>query len=191
MKKSKLGAYLTLAPELLGLLTSAGTALAQDVKQEEILSQLEGKPPFVYPINEIPAPGDPYRIGKIQEAIQQEQEPIIAVDPEYAPEGSGNQARKEDKFVQFGAGFSACPIGPKREKLQYAKTSVMFPVLDLFEGDMQLLLELMGYSITNGYGKYFAGLGLEGRHYFAEKDSIVIPYFQLGAGVLLNDAYKE
>jgi hypothetical protein len=70
------------------------------------------------------------------------------------------------------------------------------PVCALFDGTIlrgnsEFLLEWAADPITREYGNYMTGPSLLIRHNFQPKGWRLVPYGQVGAGILLNDAYHN
>ena len=60
-----------------------------------------------------------------------------------------------------------------------------------FRGNCEFLVEAFGAAVVEGPGDGFGGLTLLLRYNFVQPDSRCVPYFQIGAGGVYNDVYKE
>lgn len=58
-------------------------------------------------------------------------------------------------------------------------------------GNNEFLVEIFGAPITKGPGTYIAGGSLLWRYNFVQPSAKLIPYFQIGAGALDNDIYRN
>lgn len=58
------------------------------------------------------------------------------------------------------------------------------------KGNLELLLNILGYGVTSGPGSYLVGGSLHVRYNFLAS-STIIPYFQIGAGGLHSDAVED
>ena len=63
--------------------------------------------------------------------------------------------------------------------------------LECMRGNWELLLNGFGCGVTTGPGNYLAGGRLLVRYNFVRPAAKWVPFFQLGGGGLLNDAYKD
>lgn len=63
--------------------------------------------------------------------------------------------------------------------------------VSLLRGSFEALIQVSQASIYQGPGSYWAGLAALIRYNFAAPGSKWIPYIQAGAGLVLNDAYKD
>ena len=98
--------------------------------------------------------------------------------------------------VQLGAGafFS---IGD-RQTMNYASESLRFGWMfsdihggGLLRGNWEGLLELFSGEVFVGPGNFFAGGSLIGRYNFVQEQARFVPYFQLGAGALGDNIYRN
>ncbi len=60
----------------------------------------------------------------------------------------------------------------------------------LLRGNFELLLEGTTSAIYQGPGNYLIGITALFRYNFVQPDSKLIPYAQIGAGIVYNDVYK-
>ena len=58
-------------------------------------------------------------------------------------------------------------------------------------GDWEFLTDVTGSAITSRYGSYFAGASFLLRYNWTESGSFLMPYSQVGAGGVYNDAYRD
>jgi Lipid A 3-O-deacylase (PagL) len=62
----------------------------------------------------------------------------------------------------------------------------------IFAGNEEFLLEVFGGPITTGPGTYFAGGTMLLRHNFVfGRQPVLVPYFQIGAGIVGSDASED
>jgi lipid A 3-O-deacylase len=100
--------------------------------------------------------------------------------------------------VLQGAYFSN-KLGPPIPTFNYLPVSVRYgwslgnPLGSeaLVAGSWEFLTDVTGATIISDYGHWFAGTSCFLRYNWAEPGSMVIPYCQGGAGVILNDAYHD
>jgi hypothetical protein len=60
-----------------------------------------------------------------------------------------------------------------------------------FRGSFEVLMELMAAPITTTEGNIFAGPSALLRYNMTPRHGRVVPYFQLGAGLVFNDVYQD
>jgi lipid A 3-O-deacylase len=97
-----------------------------------------------------------------------------------------------------GAYFSST-LGPSIPTFNYLPLSVRYgwnlgnPLGTdaVMPGNWEFVTDLTGASIISSYGHWFAGTSGFFRYNWADPGSQVIPYSQGGAGVILNDAYRD
>jgi hypothetical protein len=58
-------------------------------------------------------------------------------------------------------------------------------------GNFEGILEITNSIIYDGIGDYFSGVAALLRYNFVQTDSNLVPYFNVGAGILYNDMYKD
>ncbi len=83
--------------------------------------------------------------------------------------------------------------------LEYAQTNVRLgwmltdpkPVRFLGRGNVEVLLEVTNSFVYEGFGDYMGGITALVRYNWVRPDWKVVPYVQLGAGIIYNDLYKE
>ncbi|HKB00851.1 MAG TPA: acyloxyacyl hydrolase [Gemmataceae bacterium] len=101
--------------------------------------------------------------------------------------------------VQFLAGtyFSGRP-GPRVPSFSYIPVSVRFGWMATDptdhwwgRGNFEWICDTTGAAIISDYGHWFAGQSYLLRFNFVEPGATVVPYNQLGAGWVLNDAYRD
>ena len=61
----------------------------------------------------------------------------------------------------------------------------------LFPGNWEFVLDVTGAAIMSSYGNWLAGPSAFLRYNWAETGSRFVPYAQAGAGILVNDAYRD
>jgi Lipid A 3-O-deacylase (PagL) len=101
--------------------------------------------------------------------------------------------------VQFlaGAYFSGRP-GPQVPAFNYIPVSVRYgwmftdPADHWWgRGNFEWICDTTGAAIISDYGHWFAGQSYLLRFNFVESGATIVPYNQLGAGWVLNDAYRD
>jgi hypothetical protein len=114
-----------------------------------------------------------------------------------APEDSGVFQRGA-WAIEAGAGYfgSFSTTSAKRSSINYQLEDVRLGWMydsprhsGWLRGNNEFLLEAMAGPVTKGPGSYLAGGSLLWRYNFVQPDSKLIPYIQLGAGMLDNDIY--
>jgi|WetSurSiteA1Bulk_404760.scaffolds.fasta_scaffold26313_2 lipid A 3-O-deacylase len=103
--------------------------------------------------------------------------------------------------AQFAAGALFGPVSWVHEHatFNYAQTNLRFgwmatdPAKTKYfgTGNFELLFELTNSLILEGSGNYLRGFTLLGRYNLLLADPGWALYFQIGAGVITNDAYKD
>jgi lipid A 3-O-deacylase len=103
--------------------------------------------------------------------------------------------------VQFVAGAFSGPVSWVHDhaSFNYAQTNLRIgwmatdPVKTKYfgRGNFELLFELTNSIIFKGSGDYLRGLTLLGRYNLILANPRWAPYFQIGAGFVGNDAYKD
>jgi hypothetical protein len=58
-------------------------------------------------------------------------------------------------------------------------------------GNCELVLDVTGAAVVSSYGSWFAGPSALVRYNLADPGSPFVPYVQGGAGIILNDAYRD
>ena len=93
--------------------------------------------------------------------------------------------------------FNHTWIGPGGPALDYAPIGFRLgyilntPESDhWYRGCFEVLVEANASPIVRTYGTYFAGPNAFLRYNFVQPECIVVPYFQCGAGFVLNDAWR-
>jgi hypothetical protein len=130
----------------------------------------------------------------------------VGGEPGPAPAGCPPEAGCSDgpfacgtSSVQFlaGAYFSSRP-GPRVPAFDYVPVSVRFGWMDADpadhwwgRGNFEWICDTTIAAITSNYGSWFAGQAYLLRFNFVEPGSSIVPYNQLGAGWVINDAYKD
>ena len=103
--------------------------------------------------------------------------------------------------VQLMAGYLGSPVlHPDRADMDYGKVDLRLCWFSGpnktarwlgLEGPFEFILGLTYASIVDGPGNYFAGMNVLIRYYFFAEKRRFMPYFQLGAGIIYNDVYKD
>ena len=123
------------------------------------------------------------------------------------PKTTGSKIRVNPKIytkdrISFqmvsGAIFSPFALASRTPVLNYAQTNLRLGWMLTdpsgsapFTGNWELIMELTNAYIYKGFGHYIGGLTGLFRYNFVQPDAKIIPYFQLGAGIVYNDAYKD
>lgn len=102
--------------------------------------------------------------------------------------------------VQFGGGvfFSLTPGTDIRPDTDFALGSVRYGWMlstpgeaGLFRGNCEFLVDLYGGGVFDGPSGGFGGFTLILRQNFVQPDACLVPYFQIGAGGMLNSIYEN
>lgn len=114
---------------------------------------------------------------------------------------AGDLFEKGGKTFQAGTGMLVSPLFFKthREDLDYSMTFVRAgyfltePSENKFlpRGNLEGLMQLGGSVVTEGFGNYMVEYDLLLRYNIVYPQWKVVPYFQVGVGVLYNDLYKD
>ncbi|HEX3151990.1 MAG TPA: acyloxyacyl hydrolase [Gemmataceae bacterium] len=98
----------------------------------------------------------------------------------------------------LGGAYASGAPGPRSRQFNYAPFSIRQSVMMTNPDDhwwgrtnMEALLDLTGASIWSSYGSYFVGGTLFARKNWVEPGANVIPYSQLGVGIVYNDVSKD
>jgi len=99
--------------------------------------------------------------------------------------------------VLVGAYFSG-GLGPSIPKFNYVPVTFRMGwilngpgEIPIGGGSWEALADVTAASITTRYGTYLAGSSVYLRYNFVDLNSAVVPYHQIGAGFLFNDAYHD
>lgn len=105
------------------------------------------------------------------------------------------------KTVQVGTGMLVSPLFIKthRRDLDYSMTFVRLGYLltdpsekrFLPRGNFEALVQVSGSLVTDGFGEYMLEYAWLLRYNVVYPNWRVFPYFQVGAGILYNDLYKD
>ncbi len=124
----------------------------------------------------------------------QPQEPFKEMPPLGSP---FDQGAKELQVVA-GSYFSLNNGGGKRPTLNDADLNLRLGWMlnspagtGVFRGNCELLADFYGAAVWDGPGNGMIGLNALLRYNFVQPESKWVPYFQVGAGGLYNDIYKE
>jgi hypothetical protein len=103
--------------------------------------------------------------------------------------------------AQFVAGALFGPVSWMHDHatFDYAQTNLRFgwmatdPKESKYfgKGNFELLFELTNSIIFDGWGNYLRGFTLLGRYNLLLSNPKWVPYFQIGAGIIVNDVYKD
>lgn len=116
--------------------------------------------------------------------------------------GEAPQRYAEDRMslqVMTGPLFSSSLVGPRIPDFDRWQTCVrlgwMLSSPDeedaLLDGNLELLLELTGSVVFEGFGDYVAGLGGIFRYNLTGFHDRFVPYVQAGLGLVYTDAYRD
>lgn len=125
--------------------------------------------------------------------------------------GAQDQGNPADSFsglfvknrlsAQFVAGALFGPVSWMHDHatFNYAQTNLRFGWMAtdpkerkyFGRGNFELLFELTNSIIFDGWGNYVRGFTLLGRYNLLLSDPKWVPYFQIGAGIIVNDVYKD
>lgn len=130
-------------------------------------------------------------------ALTSTNSPVLA-----ASEISVNELYKEgNKTVQAGTGMLFSPVFIKthRRDLDYSMTFVRlgYFLTDPSEkrflprGNFEALAQVSGSLVTDGFGDYMLEYAWLLRYNVVYPNWPVFPYFQVGAGILYNDLYRD
>jgi len=118
-----------------------------------------------------------------------------------AQERNGRPFAKDRLSAQFVAGALFSPVSWLRDHptFNYAQTNLRFgwmagePARSKYfgTGNFELLFELTNSVIFEGAGNYLRGFTLLGRYNLILSDPKWAIYFQVGAGVVVNDVYRD
>jgi lipid A 3-O-deacylase len=108
---------------------------------------------------------------------------------------------KGGKDLQAGTGLLVSPVFIKthRRELDYSMTFIRggYFFTDpseksfFFRGNLEGLMQLAGSVVTKGFGSYMVEYDLLVRYNVVYPGWKIVPYIQIGAGVLYNDLYKN
>lgn len=87
----------------------------------------------------------------------------------------------------------------QRQNIDYVQTNLRFGwMLNtpsekdwILRGNFEALFEATYSTITEGFGNYIYGFTAFIRYNFVRPDAKLAPYFQVGAGIVHTDAYKD
>jgi opacity protein-like surface antigen len=100
--------------------------------------------------------------------------------------------------LRGGALFSFLNSGVRKPVLDYSTASASFGWMlndvhgsGFFRGNNEFVLEILGADTFKGPGHYFAGSQSLWRYNFVQPGAKLVPYFELGGGILVNDIYHN
>ena len=131
--------------------------------------------------------------------------PVYAKEPNLSQNDSPKieEIFAKDKLsFQFISGYlssSSCNIGPRSPEMNYTQTNLRIgwmldkPTKWQFfpRGNLESLIELSGSDIYEGFGNYFIGATCLLRYNIVPSNWKIIPYIQIGVGLVYTDAYKD
>ena len=95
-------------------------------------------------------------------------------------------------------GYLSTSLGPPIATFNYAPLTIRQgwmltdPVDDLrWPGNWEFLADFTVSAVTSDYGHWFAGPSFFLRYNFVRPGPALVPYSQVGAGFVLNDAYRD
>jgi hypothetical protein len=96
-----------------------------------------------------------------------------------------------------GAYFTS-GLGPSIAPFDYAPVTIRHGwmltspgEISSWPGNWEALCDLTGAAVTSDYGNWLVGSSVYLRYNLVEVGSCLVPYAQVGAGFLLNDAYRQ
>lgn len=108
---------------------------------------------------------------------------------------------KERMTLQAGTGLLISPLffRTHRQDLDYAMVFVRAgyfftnPSEKRFlpRGNIEALMQVSGSAVTEGFGNYMTEFALLFRYNVVYPEWRIVPYFQVGAGMIYNDLYKD
>jgi lipid A 3-O-deacylase len=124
-----------------------------------------------------------------------------AREPQGLQDNPSELFKKNLLSLQFvtGALFAPASWGKDHREFDYVQTNLRLgwmlsdPIKTKYVGTgaFELLLELTNSVIIRGYGSYLRGFTVLGRYNLLLSNPKWVPYFQAGAGIVINDAYKD
>ncbi|RJR50988.1 MAG: acyloxyacyl hydrolase [Desulfobacteraceae bacterium] len=130
---------------------------------------------------------------------------LLAMNPSDALADSGRTAgdlyMKGGKTIQAGTGLLVSPLffRTHRRELDYSMTYVRGGYFFteptekklLPRGNLEGIMQMSGSVVTQGFGNYMVEFALLLRYNVVYPGWRIVPYAQMGAGVLYNDLYKD
>ena len=106
--------------------------------------------------------------------------------------------RGTQTFQITGGEYFSPVLGGTSPSFNFAPTSIRFGRVynfprfhGIFSGCFEPLIEFSGAPITRGFGTYLVSATAMMRYNFTVPNSRVVPYAQVGLGILYTDAYKD
>jgi len=120
---------------------------------------------------------------------------IALSNPVYAKEHDSNKDKVSFQVVLGNLSSSICKIGPENPDIEYIQTNLRIGwVLDkptFPRGNLEAVVEFSGSNIYNGPGNHLIGAALLLRYNSVQPDWKIIPYAQLGLGLIHTDIHKD
>jgi hypothetical protein len=99
----------------------------------------------------------------------------------------------------LGGAYFDSHVGPKVSSFNYAPIDFRIgrwfacPWFDetLFRGNGEVLIDLMAAPVFSDYGSIVTGPSLLLRYNFTQPEQALVPYVQVGAGFVYNDAFRD
>ncbi len=90
-------------------------------------------------------------------------------------------------------------VQTQRQEIEYVQTNLRFGCMlntpsereSILRGNFEALFEATYSKILDGFGNYLYGCTALVRYNFVRSDAQFVPYFQVGAGVVYTDTYKD
>jgi lipid A 3-O-deacylase len=118
----------------------------------------------------------------------------VQIEPARSPFDKGHKEFQ----VLTGTYFSFAPGPSARPTVNSTMTSLRLGVMlddvrgtGWLRGNYEFLLEAFGGAIYQGPGNALGGATLQLRYNFVQPDTRWLPYFQIGAGGVYSDMYKD
>lgn len=127
------------------------------------------------------------------------------INPELKPVAVDEPLFAEDRVsAQFNTGVLFAPtfIGPSTEHVSYEQTNFRVGwllntpsdsegIASVFRGSWEAIGELSISGVFSGFGNVMGGANALIRYNFVQPDWCVVPYLQMGVGILGNDLYED
>jgi lipid A 3-O-deacylase len=124
---------------------------------------------------------------------------LSLAEPRYHGESNEYTANRTSVQVVSGVLFSPVGLGPQTPVFNYWQTNIRFgwmlndpsTTIGFLNGNLEAILELSGSYVFNGFGSFIIGPSALLRYNFVNPRWIIVPYVQVGGGIVYTDAYKD